>query len=137
MTIPIQATITRCRHGKALVVIDSRPFNGMEIRPHDLRLLAQKLDALADMAAHLPTSGKHYRPTKVEIGANAPPRPDKCLPSYEGAVSYLINHFSACLAINELATMEATSSYLFQAPLPVRQLIHNPAIELSFIESGV
>ena len=68
MTRPINATITRCRHGQPLVVLDSEPFNGMEIRPHDLRRLAQHLTALADMAARLPTGGKHFRPTKVNFG---------------------------------------------------------------------
>jgi len=65
---PINATLTRCRHGQPLVVLDSEPFNGMEIRPHDLRRLAQQLTALADMAARLPTGGKHFRPTKVNFG---------------------------------------------------------------------
>ena len=65
---PINATLTRCRHGQPLVVLDSEPFNGMEIRPNDLRRLAQHLTALADMAARLPTGGKHFRPTKVNFG---------------------------------------------------------------------
>lgn len=68
-THAITATITRCRHGQALVVLDSRPFNGLEIRPGDLRQMAQQLNAIADMAAKLPTGGKHYRPTRVEVGA--------------------------------------------------------------------
>lgn len=68
MTIAIQATLTRCRHGQPLVVLNSEPFNGMEIRPHDLRRLAQQLAALADMAARLPMGGKHFRPTTVNLG---------------------------------------------------------------------
>ena len=70
MTRPINATITRCRHGQPLVVLDSEPFNGMEIRPHDLRRLAQHLTALADMAAKLPACGKHFRPTQVNFGGS-------------------------------------------------------------------
>lgn len=65
---PITATLTRCRHGQPLVVLDSEPFNDMEIRPHDLRRLAQQLNALADMAVRLPTGGKHFRPTHVIFG---------------------------------------------------------------------
>jgi hypothetical protein len=67
----LQATLTRCRHSNALVVIDSSPFNGMEIRPADLRRLAQQLIAIADMADHLPLGGKRWKPTRVEIGAEA------------------------------------------------------------------
>ena len=64
----LKATLTRCRHSNALVVIDSSPFNGMEIRPADLRRLAQQLIAVADMADRLPMGGKHWKPTRVEIG---------------------------------------------------------------------
>lgn len=63
----IEAKITRCRHGQALVVLDSEPFNGLEIRPHDLIKLAQQLSSLGDMAKRLPMSGKHWRPSKVVI----------------------------------------------------------------------
>jgi len=73
MTTDLQATLTRCRHGQPLVVLDSEPFNGMEIRPHDLRRLAQQLTALADMAAKLPTGGKHFHPTKVQMGGSHEP----------------------------------------------------------------
>ena len=64
----ITATLTRDRNSNALVVLDSAPFNGLEIRPHDLRLMAQQLTAIADMAARLPLGGKHWKPTKVEVG---------------------------------------------------------------------
>ena len=64
----LHATLTRCRHGQPLVVLDSEPFNGMEIRPHDLRRLAQHLAALADLAARLPTGRKHFHPTQVTLG---------------------------------------------------------------------
>ena len=86
MTIAIQSTLTRCRHGQPLVVLDSEPFNGMEIRPHDLRRLAQHLTALADMAARLPIGGKHFHPTKVQMGGSHEPaicRP--CLRDYSAS----------------------------------------------------
>ena len=64
----INATLTRCRHGNALVVLDSSPFNGWEIRPAELRRLAQHLSAIADAADHLPLGGKHWKPSHIEIG---------------------------------------------------------------------
>lgn len=64
----IHATVTRCRDGQALVVLDSEPFNGMEVRPHDLRRLAENMTALAEMANRLPMGGKHWKPTTVQIG---------------------------------------------------------------------
>ena len=51
----ITATLTRCRFKKPLVQLDSAPFNGMEIRPDELRYLAQQLIALADEAERQPT----------------------------------------------------------------------------------
>ena len=67
----LNAALTRCRHGEALVQIDSEPFNGMEIRPAALRRLAQQLIATADMADRLPLGEKHWKPTRVEIGEEA------------------------------------------------------------------
>lgn len=64
----INATVTRCRHGQPLIVLDGGPFNGLEIRPLELRRLAQNLNALAEMAARLPTGGKRFRPTRIVIG---------------------------------------------------------------------
>lgn len=64
----VTATLTRCRHGAALVVLTSEPFNGMEIRPSALREMAQRLTAIADMAAKLPMGGKHFKPTTVVVG---------------------------------------------------------------------
>jgi hypothetical protein len=64
----IQAILTRCRHGQALVQLESTPFNGLEIRPADLRVMAQQLIAIADMANRLPMGGKHWKPSRVEIG---------------------------------------------------------------------
>lgn len=66
----INATLTRCRHGKPLVQLDSAPFNGMEIRPAELRYLAQQLTAIADEAERQPT-GKHWMAKRIELGAKA------------------------------------------------------------------
>lgn len=65
----ISATLTRCRDNQPLVVVNSAPFNGLEIRPNELRQMAQQLTALADMASRLPTGGKHWRPTHVRLVA--------------------------------------------------------------------
>lgn len=65
----INATLTRCGNRLPLVVLNSAPFNGLEIRPNDLRRMAQELSALADMAARLSTDGKRWRPTCVQLGA--------------------------------------------------------------------
>ncbi len=75
-SIPLQAMLGRCRDGQALVTLESQPFNGMEIRPSDLRELSQRLSALADMATRLPTGGKHWRPSKVCMGPTPEPRPE-------------------------------------------------------------
>lgn len=66
---PFEATITRCRNGQALVELDSQPFNGLALRPAELRALGAQLNALADMAGKLPTGGKHWRATKVRLDA--------------------------------------------------------------------
>lgn len=73
MTVPmtINATVTRCRGGQPLIVLDGGPFNGLEIRPQELRRLAQNLTALAEMAIRMPTAGKRFRPTRVVIGGDA------------------------------------------------------------------
>ena len=70
----IAATLTRCRHGQALVVLEGRPFNGLEVTPQALRRMAQQLTAIADMASKLPLGGKHWSPIKVDMG-NAPVLP--------------------------------------------------------------
>ncbi len=70
MTVPINATVTRCRNGQPLIVLDGGPFNGLEIRPQELRRLAQNLTALAEMAIRIPTTGKRFRPTRVVIGGD-------------------------------------------------------------------
>jgi hypothetical protein len=66
----IRAILTRCRHNHALVELDSSPFNGLEIRPADLRRMAQQLVTIADMAERLPLGGKHWQPTRVEVGGD-------------------------------------------------------------------
>lgn len=63
----LNATLTRCRHGQPLVVLDDQPFNGLEITPGELRVLAQRLLAIADMSSKLPMGGKHWRATKVTL----------------------------------------------------------------------
>jgi|GEM_PF-1869445 len=68
----ITALLTRCKDCAPLVVLEGRPFNGLEIRPADLRAMAQKLIAIADMAMNLPTGGKHWKPTTVTLGAAVP-----------------------------------------------------------------
>lgn len=87
MAQSVTATITRCRDGQAMIVLDSEPFNGMEVRPHTLRRLSENLAALAEMASRLPMGGKHWRPTKVEIGGaeHAPQAQDTSLPKVETA----------------------------------------------------
>ncbi len=64
----INATLTRCRDKLPLIELNSQPFNGMAIRPAELRQMAQELMALADMANKLPLGGKHWRPTQVRLG---------------------------------------------------------------------
>ena len=66
---PLTATITRCAQGQALVELDSQPFNGLALRPAELRALAHQLAALAATACELPTGGKHWRAHKVSMGA--------------------------------------------------------------------
>ncbi len=70
ISYPLNAKLTRCRQGEALVELTSEPFNGLAIRPDDLRALAQQLTAIANMADSLPTHGKHWRATSVSVDAN-------------------------------------------------------------------
>lgn len=46
----VTATLTRCRHGKALAVLESEPFNGMDATPEQLLALAQSLIRIANAA---------------------------------------------------------------------------------------
>lgn len=74
MTGPtIHATLTRCRHGQALIELDGGPFHGVEIRPGELREMAQALSAIAALASQLPLGGRHWRPTQVQVGAKRIP----------------------------------------------------------------
>lgn len=68
-----QATLTRCRHGQALIILNGGPFNNMEIRPGELRQMTQTLNAIANLAVQLPTGGKHWRPTQVQLGTLVQP----------------------------------------------------------------
>lgn len=43
MVKTIEAKLTRCRHGKALAVLESEPFNGMEATPAQLLALARSI----------------------------------------------------------------------------------------------
>lgn len=60
MVKQIAANLTRCHHGRALAVLHSEPFNGMEARPAELLALAQVLVRIAhaavehNSAPHLP-----------------------------------------------------------------------------------
>ncbi len=63
----ITALLTRCRHKNALVTLESSPFNGMDIRPADLRQMAQQLELIADAAERAPLDGKHWNPTRIEV----------------------------------------------------------------------
>lgn len=64
-------TFTRCRDGKPLLELDGTPFNGLEIRPTDLRRLGETLMWLADLGTALPTDGRDWKATKVEVDAAA------------------------------------------------------------------
>lgn len=46
----VTAKLTRCRHGRALAVIDSEPFNGLEASPAELLALAETLVRIAHAA---------------------------------------------------------------------------------------
>jgi hypothetical protein len=48
--IEVEARVTRCRSGQALVVLPARPFNGLEIRPNALERLGENLIAVARLA---------------------------------------------------------------------------------------
>lgn len=69
MSRVINATLTRCRDQKPLVVLDSSPFNGLEIRPADLLVIAQQLIEIAEMSAIHKTTEKTFLPIKVVLGS--------------------------------------------------------------------
>lgn len=60
----ITALLTCCRHQKPLVVLESSPFNGFEIRPDDLREMARQLTVIAD-AAEQPVENKHWKHIRI------------------------------------------------------------------------
>jgi hypothetical protein len=62
--INLIARIDRCRHGQPLVVLPDRPFNGLEIHPHDLERLGERLIAIARLAKQ----HKGKQPTTVVMG---------------------------------------------------------------------
>lgn len=49
-SINLMARIVRCRDGQPLVLLPDQPFNGLEIRPHELERLGEQLIAIAHMA---------------------------------------------------------------------------------------
>lgn len=61
----ITALLTRCRNKRPLVVLESSPFNGFEIRPGDLRDLAKELTTIASLA-EVDTAKKSWKPVRVE-----------------------------------------------------------------------
>lgn len=61
----IEATLTRDRFNKPLVVIESPLGNGMEASPAQLRALADVLCRIADEADARPTTGRHFVPVKI------------------------------------------------------------------------
>lgn len=67
----LKATLTICRHGMPLVVLDSEPFNGLEVRPADLLRLAGQFVELAGMTLRMPTGNKNFCPTKVTLAGDA------------------------------------------------------------------
>lgn len=71
---PITATLTRDRHAHPLVTLNGGPFNGVDFYPAELRRMAQKLIAIADMANRLPIGGKHWKPTTVTLETKEIPK---------------------------------------------------------------
>lgn len=61
----ITALLTCCRNKRPLVVLESSPFNGMEIRPEDLRDLANELVVIANLA-EVDVQKKNWKPVRVQ-----------------------------------------------------------------------
>ncbi|UCU93991.1 hypothetical protein [Hydrogenophaga taeniospiralis] len=55
--INLIARIDRDRHGQPLVILPDRPFNGLEIHPHNLERLGEQLVSIARLAKQ--HKGKH------------------------------------------------------------------------------
>lgn len=66
-------TLTRTFDHKPLVVVDNLPGNGAELRPDELRSLAEALLAAAEESSALDTSRKNWLPVKREYDL-APPQ---------------------------------------------------------------
>lgn len=62
----LEVTLTRDRHNKPLVVVESAIGNGMEVSPDRLRALAAALVKAADDADAKPTTPRHFAPIKRE-----------------------------------------------------------------------
>jgi hypothetical protein len=58
----IITSFRRCRHDRPLVVVDGLPGDGAELRPEQLRQLAEILVRTADEADKRPTTGRQYCP---------------------------------------------------------------------------
>lgn len=69
----ICARITRCSEDKPLVVIHSQPFNGLEARPDELRLLASSMEEMANLAEAQKKPGRGFKPTVYEASWETPP----------------------------------------------------------------
>jgi hypothetical protein len=63
----ITAKLTRCRHGRPLVVLDSEPFNGMEIRPADLLAMAQTLIRIADASVEHDLATRYVGDKRISL----------------------------------------------------------------------
>jgi hypothetical protein len=62
----LEVTLTRDRHEKPLVVIESSIGNGYEVAPAQLRALAAVLLRVADDAEARPTKGRYFMRQKRE-----------------------------------------------------------------------
>jgi hypothetical protein len=63
----IAATLTRCRNGRPLAVLDSEPFNGMEASPADLLALAQTLIRIAGAAVEHGAAPRHLGAKRISM----------------------------------------------------------------------
>lgn len=63
----ITAKLTRCRHNRPLVVLDSEPFNGMELRPADLLALAKTLIRIADASVEHDLAPRYVGDKRISL----------------------------------------------------------------------
>lgn len=61
----VTALLTRCRNKRPLIVLESNPFNGLEIRPEDLHDLAKELITIANLAER-DCGQSNLKPVRVE-----------------------------------------------------------------------